>query len=369
MKSLAPALLGLCCTLAQAQGSVTVSGMLGAGLRQSSNIDPSGASRLELTGTNLGAGALALRGAEDLGGGVQLRFRLESGFFPDTGTLRHNNTLFGREASVGISAPWGRLDAGRLQVTGNASEALVRADPARGAGQLETTWPGIWTGARYNNALRYRRDFGPVFVGAQAALGEQDGARGRVLDASAGYASDTLMLIGVWQAARDAGGLRAVTATVGATWTVKGITLHGALMHARRERGFVVGAAAGTALYNSELGLAGIAAPADQDNRFALLGVTLPLAPRWSLRSALFYAHSPHATLLSASRGGVQRSGYAILAYELSKRSSVLLSVDANAWRGGWGGFWGASPASLAAYRPDGRDTRRSAQLGMLHLF
>jgi hypothetical protein len=71
----------------------------------------------------------------------------------------------------------------------------------------------------------------------------------------------------------------------------------------------------------------------------------------------------------SATEGGSQRTLYSVLSYDLSRRTSVLASLDLNRWQGGWGGFWGASAASLAAYQPDGSDTRRTVSLGIRHAF
>ncbi len=140
-------------------------------------------------------------------------------------------------------------------------------------------------------------------------------------------------------------------------------------MKARRDKGFLIGAAAGTALFNTDLGFANIRAPADLDVDFYLLGLTAQLAPRWRLRSALFYSSSDRATLFDASHGGAQRSLYAMLSYDFSARTSLLLEADYNRWSGGWAGYWGASTAAQLAYRLDGRDTRRTASLGLNHTF
>jgi predicted porin len=363
-------LIACLATPALAQSTITAYGLLGTALRNSSHADSSGASRTELTGTNGGAGVWGVRGAEDLGGGSQATFRLETGFFVDTGAQR-NNGLFGREAMVGVSGPWGQLDLGRAQFVGAAAEVLVRTDPMRGSGQLETVWAGFWTGARFDNALRYRRQFGPWFAGMLVSQGEQaaGAAAGRTAAATAGYTDGPLYAIANLQSAHDGNGRRANTVVAGATYAFPDITLHGAWLRATRERGFLVGATSGAALYNSDFSVAGIAAPADQQTSLALLGATVRLPGLWQLRSAWVVARSAHATLFNASLGGMQRGGYAVLSYELSRRTSLLASADCNRWSGGWSGFWGASNASLAAFKPDGSDTRRTVSLGMLHRF
>lgn len=62
-----------------------------------------------------------LRGTEDLGNGLKGVFVLESGFAPDSGVSNQGARLFGRQAFVGLSGPWGQVGLGR--------------DPAQGRGQ------------------------------------------------------------------------------------------------------------------------------------------------------------------------------------------------------------------------------------------
>jgi predicted porin len=361
-------MLFTCAGCAAAQ--TVVYGQLAAALRSTTSFDPAGSSRLELTGTNIGSGAIGFRGTESLGNGIQVRYRLEGGFFTDTGVMRHGG-LFGREASVGVDGPWGKLDAGRLQIIGNASEVLVRADPLRGAGPVETVWPGLWTGARYDNAIRWRTaDNQPTVLSVLYSVGEagSGGKAGRTMAVNAGYLGGGGVVMGSYQVSRDAGNKQSRVATIGGTVIKLPLTFHGAYMHAKRDKGYVIGAAAGAALFNTDQGFAGIKAPADLDVDFFLLGLTAQLSQRWRLRSAAFYSSSDGATLFDATRGGTQRTIYAMLSYDFSARTSLLLEIDRNNWSGGWSGFWGASPASLQT-RPDGRNVRRTASVGLNHNF
>jgi predicted porin len=357
---------GASCAMAQ----TTIYGQVAAAIRSTSNLDPAGATRTELTGTNIGSGALGFRGVEALGNGYQLRYRIEGGFFTDSGIMRHGG-LFGREASIGIDGPFGKLDVGRLQIIGNASEVLVRADPLRGAGPVETVWPGIWTGARYDNAIRWRTpDSQPLVLSVLYSAGEAGSTgAGRTMAANAGYLGGGGVIMGSYQVSQDAGGKQSRVYTAGGTIIKLPLTLHGAYMHARRDKGYTVGALAGTALFNTDQAFAGIRTPADLDVDFYLLGVTAQFTPRWRLRSAVFYSDTDGGTVFSATRGGTQRTVYAMLSYDFSARTSLLIEMDYNRWGGGWSGFWGATPASLAAYRPDGHDTRRTASVGLNHNF
>ncbi|MES2127846.1 MAG: porin [Pseudomonadota bacterium] len=358
-------LAGCCCAGAQAQSGITAYGTLAVALRNFTHVDSAGSSRTELGGTSLGSGIWGLRGIERIDADLTLRFRLEGGYFLDTGAQRNNGVL-GRETSVGADTPFGKLDLGRLQLVGNAAEPLVRADPLRGAGMTETAWPGIWTGARFDNALRYRLDAGPAYATYMVALDETGG---RTTCLVAGYLGGSVTLAAAGQSAHDAAGHASNATDIGVAWTLGATTLHGAVMHATRDKDFLIGATPGAVLFNTDMGLAGVKAPAWQDVMFYLAGVSATLAPGWRLRSAVFLATNRDATLLSAKRGGTQRTAYGLLSYDLSRRTSLLAAMDYNRWSGGWSGFWGASTASLAAQAPDGRDTRRSASLGILHTY
>ena len=55
-----------------------------------------------------------LKGSEDLGNGYKVSFKLESGFNGDTGTMGQGSRLFGREAGLTLSGPFGSVAFGRF---------------------------------------------------------------------------------------------------------------------------------------------------------------------------------------------------------------------------------------------------------------
>ncbi|MEI7297982.1 porin [Paraburkholderia tropica] len=95
---------------AHAQSSVTLYGLIDAGLTYINN---QGGGRLFefQDGANFGS-RFGLKGSEDLGGGLKAIFTLENGFTLGTGALRNNGALFGRQAFVGLSSPYGTLTMG-----------------------------------------------------------------------------------------------------------------------------------------------------------------------------------------------------------------------------------------------------------------
>ena len=55
-----------------------------------------------------------LKGSEDLGNGYKVSFKLESGFNGDDGTMGQSSRLFGREAGLTLSGPFGSVAFGRF---------------------------------------------------------------------------------------------------------------------------------------------------------------------------------------------------------------------------------------------------------------
>jgi len=104
--------LGAFAASAHAQSSVTLYGTLDAGLVYANN---AGAHSLWKQGSgSLSDTYFGLRGSEDLGGGLHGIFDLESGFNLNSGRFTQNNTLFNRQAYVGLqSDQYGTVTLGR----------------------------------------------------------------------------------------------------------------------------------------------------------------------------------------------------------------------------------------------------------------
>src|SRR5258708_4984837 len=110
---LAPlAMLGVFAVNASAQSSVTLYGLISAGVGYATNQGGKNAWQA-LSGTNQNP-RWGLKGKEDLGGGLSAIFQLENGFNVMTGTASQNGREFGRQAYVGLSSkPYGTLTFGR----------------------------------------------------------------------------------------------------------------------------------------------------------------------------------------------------------------------------------------------------------------
>ncbi len=103
--------------LAHAQSSVTLYGLIDAGLTYTnSQISGTGGghSNWEMTSGPVQYSRWGLRGAEDLGAGVKAIFTLESGFNLNNGQFSSSNRIFNHQAYVGLSSrDYGALTLGR----------------------------------------------------------------------------------------------------------------------------------------------------------------------------------------------------------------------------------------------------------------
>jgi predicted porin len=104
--------IAMCCAVtAQAQSSVTIYGILDQYVGYIRN--GSGKSVTSLNDGGLLKSRFGFKGAEDLGGGYQATFDLESGFYGNTGASTQTARFFDRQAWVGIGTPVGEFRFGR----------------------------------------------------------------------------------------------------------------------------------------------------------------------------------------------------------------------------------------------------------------
>ncbi|WP_186134162.1 porin [Burkholderia gladioli] len=156
-KSLALGLVSAGSLTTHAQSSVTLYGLVDAGLAYTNN--QKGASNVQQTSGKLSGSRWGLKGVEDLGGGLSAVFTVESGFRTNDGTLGQGGRIFGRQAFVGL----GKKGVGTLSF-GRQYEPLSDL-VAQYAG------PGFWSPAthvgdndnlnqtfRINNAVKFRSD-------------------------------------------------------------------------------------------------------------------------------------------------------------------------------------------------------------------
>lgn len=114
---LAFAVLGTLASAAHAQSSVTMFGIIDEGMDYISN--KGGSHAVQLASSVMQGDRFGFIGTEDLGGGLKAIFKLESGFDLSNGKFSQNNTLFNRQAYVGLqSDQFGTVTLGRQYDSG-----------------------------------------------------------------------------------------------------------------------------------------------------------------------------------------------------------------------------------------------------------
>lgn len=200
---------------AMAQSSVTLYGIADVGLQYTSRsfspITGNGGKLFGLTGAGYAPSIFGLKGVEDLGGGLQAEFNLESGLdLSNGGFTSSNGNLFGRLAWVGLKGGFGEVKAG-LQFS-PFFVSVYDTDP-RGLSSFGSAL-GIYannagaTGMFNQNAVSYTS---PTIAGLKAsamlALGGVAGdfQSGRQYSASLRYDNGPLMLEAAYYSANPGG--------------------------------------------------------------------------------------------------------------------------------------------------------------------
>nr|WP_232470781.1 porin [Caballeronia hypogeia] len=192
-------------TAASAQSSVTLYGLVDAGLTYVNNVQsPAGSgtmksSQFGMNGGNVQMSRWGLRGAEDLGGGMKAIFTLESGFDVANGSsLGGSNSMFGRQAFVGLSSGFGTVTLGKQ--TDSVTDYL---GPVSATG----TWGGTYfahpgnldnlngDAFRLNNSVKFQSaNYSGLTFGGSYAFSNTAGsfAANRAYSAGVGYANGPL---------------------------------------------------------------------------------------------------------------------------------------------------------------------------------
>jgi predicted porin len=186
---------------AQAQGSVTLYGVADAGIEFLTHADTSNHSLARMTSGNLSGSRWGMRGTEDLGGGLQALFVLESGFDIDAGTSAQGGRLFGRQAFTGLSSQYGRVTLGHQNNI--LYDILINYDAMAVSPRYSIFMMDAMTAGRYDNTAKYTGKFGGLTVtglysfargtslGGGAIAGEVPGDAGSDRAMSAGVEYNT----------------------------------------------------------------------------------------------------------------------------------------------------------------------------------
>lgn len=193
-KMMAATVLALTANAVAAQSNVMI-----YGLADVAYVNERGGSAGNVSKITSGASSysrIGFRGNEDIGNGVSAIFTLETGTRLDTGELDAANTIFNRQAFVGLKTPAGTLTLGRQYTPWHSTLSQV-ADPFQTgyAGTSKNLFPDSGSNVRTSNSIMYSAPVINGFSGVVSySLGEQagDSKAGRQMGASIGYTAGKL---------------------------------------------------------------------------------------------------------------------------------------------------------------------------------
>lgn len=176
LKYVAAAVLAASSSYAAAQ-SVTLYGIVDTGVEYVSHAGSGGHSLVRMP-ANTGElpSRWGMHGDEDLGGGMHAVFMLENGFNMRAGDLNQGGRLFGRQAWVGVSSPYGALTLGRqyTMLYWALADADIMGPDLYGAGSLDNYLPN----ARSDNTIAYKGTFHGLTLGATYSFGRDSAGTG-----------------------------------------------------------------------------------------------------------------------------------------------------------------------------------------------
>jgi predicted porin len=314
---LALAVLGAFAGAAQAQSAVTIYGSFDGGVRHVSDTQAAAGGTID-SRTTMGSNGtfnsnrIGFKGVEDLGGGMNAHFTLESGFNTGTGALDNaTGVLFNRTAAVGLGGSWGSLDFGRqysvnfktIGLYDPFSYKYVAIIPLAGQGGL----------TRFNNDVQYIGSFGPVTVRAEYALGEQVGSTSNGASQAIG------------------GSYAAGPITVGAAYTQRKNAVGAAFLDYDN---WTLGAAYATGAFRVAAGYAkasqDTSATTENETKDAWLGGSYNLSPATQLSLAYYRTTDDTAGTQTGRRNLVILGA----TYAMSKRTNFYADLDVASLKG-----------------------------------
>ena len=174
-KILAAGLLVAPFTVAMAQSSVTLYGIVDAAVRRTNNEGPAGnigMSQTQMIGGGMSQSRWGINVTEDMGDGLKAIANLENRFTPDDGAQGVGQPLFA-QSWVGLQGGFGRLTVGRqynvLFDVVTSTYASFPYSPYMEAFKPEI---GMSMGSRSNNMLKYTAEYGPFRGSLQYSMDE-----------------------------------------------------------------------------------------------------------------------------------------------------------------------------------------------------
>lgn len=364
---------------AWAQSGVTLYGVVDTGIAYQTHMNAAGDATVGLQQGNegfLSGSRFGLKGSEDLGGGLKTGFTLENGFLANNGKLDQQGQLFGRQAFVKIGNQYGELAFGRQYTTANTM--LYYVDPLGIGAAPSNSWMVFLTGQRYDNAVSYTGNYGPVMGIAEYAFGGVAGDTRARSSASLGlkYAGGPLTLIGDAQYTHDSASRTARIYIAGLKAAFGNTRLFADYIYSHRDAGFDSSnggtdtasiTSMSTAATPTSIAALNSVFASDRRDDFFTVGASYLATPALSFTTSLMYDH----TLADSFNGG-RATAYGVADYAFSKRTDAYLALAYDWVHGDWSGLLGNSTTNWTGgvgKALNGNNNQTTVMVGLRHTF
>ncbi|WP_454872563.1 porin [Paraburkholderia xenovorans] len=374
---------------ASAQSSVTLYGLVDAGMSFNSNAG--GKNQLAMTSGNMNGARWGLMGTEDLGSGLKALFQLEAGYSVTNGTIGQNGTEFGRQAYVGLSNQYGTVTLGRqysnvsMKVGPFQASNWAAGGAAYGAhvgdiDNLDSSW-------RINNAIKYQSvNYRGVTFGGLYSFGGKAGnfTQNNIYDLDVTYATGPFSAAVAYMYAKNPNfslyGNRANDSTTGVNITspaVAGYASAGSQQIVTAGAAYQLGAATLGMVYSNvkfgSLGATSVAGMSAKTGAYrgsatfniAEVSIKYNVTPALLLGAAYDYTRDSG----TASDSGAHYNQYDLGAlYSLSKRTTLYL-VGLYQTASGTNSLGNKAVAAINQATPSSTNHQFVATLGINHKF
>ena len=333
-------------SVAQAQSSMVLYGVLDAGVRNDSNVAKASTGAAQsLTQFNNGAlntSRFGIRGTQDVADGIKANFKLESGLKPGNGASSNATNLFDRTASVGLQNSLGSLDLGRVTTFAYDTTASYTIDPlglemtnnnqlagvkAININPLGTAIGSGFFTVRRDNSMKYMGTFGPVSAGFAYSFGNVSGnsTAGSSAQVMAKYSANGLNLAATTDSLTDATSLKQTLTTFGGNYTISGVKLTAGTVQLKTPAGYtaVAGVLSGSTYAGPSTFLVGAAATADTKMSVNDIGLTYQVTSDVNLAVAYYTAKFEQNALSNTFNTYAARVRYAV-----GKTTDIYGEVD-----------------------------------------
>ncbi|WP_414443398.1 porin [Burkholderia sp. 22PA0106] len=322
---------------AHAQSSVQLYGTVDGGIRYQTNAAKGGGTIYTMNSNGyFSSNKLDFRGREDLGGGWDAHFLLESGFNVGNGQLDNTtNTLFQRQSFVGLgNKKYGSLDFGRQYTI--AHDIISYYDPFHFHFTPILPLTQASDGTRNNNDVKYKNHFGNVLFEVDNSFGGVAGnfASGAAHAVGLTYTLGPASLGGVYGHRSVLSGTNYAGDTYymgGASYRLGPVELSGGFM-------------------SEDLQTQG--APHQVTNN-AFGGLS------WNIKSTMVLYGGYYQTTVSTDKASRRGLSIVSLAYLLSKRTTLYAEADYTSYR----------HSVVSTLNPNGVPSQTAVTIGIDHLF